>query len=279
MEYESRPFSSNVKRYFKRFNSFPPYKKLAAIFFILLALPVGVYLVRTFSLTNSRAANVQLSFSPSSLTVPGNQRLSVLVNSGSNKVAFSRIHVRFDRAKVQMVDEVQLAAVGTVPSLAGKVTVTSKSEANTNGEVVIVVVPCGDGQATSPSCSLVDSNTILPSGTFQVASLAFAPVSGQTGTTTVSFTTSDTQIVDNTPDTPIVFTPSGTSATLTLGSSTACGTKSGDTNNDNSIDILDIGNVVRAYGSNPVSNPCADLDHTGSVDILDIGYVVRNYGN
>lgn len=249
------------------------------IFVLALALPVTVYLLRSFTLFRSRAANVQLSFSPSSLTIPSAQRLAILVNSGASKVAFSRVVVNFDTSKVQLADDVQLPSVGTVPSLSGIVQVTSKQEANSNGRIVLVLVPCKD---QNPNCANVDRNAILPSGTFQLASLSFAPVTGQSGQTTVSFNTSDIQIVENTQ---IAFATSATSATLTLGQAatptpigSACGTKAGDTNNDNKVDILDIGNVVRAYGSNPVSNPCADLDQSGAVNILDIGIVVRNYG-
>ena len=278
MEHDAHSFALTARRYFRKFNSSSALTKFFTVLVLALGLPVAVYLVRTFTLSSSRAANVQLSFSPSTLTFPSSQRLAILMNSGTSKVAFSRVHVHFDPSKVQMVDEVQLPSVGTTPSLAGRIQVTSKSAANTNGELVIAVVPCGDGQTTSPNCGSIDRNAILPSATFQVASLLFAPVSGQTGSTTVSFTTSDIQIVDNTQPNPIVFTPSGTSATLTLSQGTACGTKAGDTNNDNRVDILDIGNVVRAYGSNPPSNTCADLDNSGNVDILDIGIVVRNYG-
>ena len=55
----------------------------------------------------------------------------------------------------------------------------------------------------------------------------------------------------------------------------------GDINNDDKVDITDIGIVAKAFGSNPTRqrwNPACDLNGDGRVDIQDVAMVARNFG-
>ena len=57
----------------------------------------------------------------------------------------------------------------------------------------------------------------------------------------------------------------------------------GDINGDNSVDVLDFGLLVNAYGSrasdpNSGYNAAVDLNGDGVVDVLDFGLLVNNYG-
>ena len=59
---------------------------------------------------------------------------------------------------------------------------------------------------------------------------------------------------------------------------------SGDSNNDNSCDVLDFGILVNAYGgkasvSGSGYDVKADFNDDGSVDVLDFGILVNNYGS
>ena len=59
--------------------------------------------------------------------------------------------------------------------------------------------------------------------------------------------------------------------------------RAGDANNDNSVDVLDFGVLVNAYGTDSaVANggydPNADFNGDGRVDVLDFGLLVNNYG-
>ena len=59
---------------------------------------------------------------------------------------------------------------------------------------------------------------------------------------------------------------------------------SGDTDNNNTVDVLDFGNLVNAYGSkasDPTSGYDATVDFNGdaSVDVLDFGLLVNSYGS
>ena len=57
----------------------------------------------------------------------------------------------------------------------------------------------------------------------------------------------------------------------------------GDTNNDNTVDIMDFGVIVNAYGAD-VSDPTsgydlnADLNSDGMIDVLDFGILINSYG-
>ena len=57
----------------------------------------------------------------------------------------------------------------------------------------------------------------------------------------------------------------------------------GDSDNNNTVDVLDFGNLVNAYGSkasdpNSGYDPNVDFDFNGAVDVLDFGDLVNNYG-
>ena len=57
----------------------------------------------------------------------------------------------------------------------------------------------------------------------------------------------------------------------------------GDSDNNNTVDVLDFGNLVNAYGSkasdpNSGYDPTVDFDFNGAVDVLDFGDLVNEYG-
>lgn len=56
------------------------------------------------------------------------------------------------------------------------------------------------------------------------------------------------------------------------------GGKIGDLNNDNRVDIVDIGIMIDVYGLNPSVNPKADLNNDGNINIVDVGIIIDNYG-
>ncbi len=53
--------------------------------------------------------------------------------------------------------------------------------------------------------------------------------------------------------------------------------KVGDVNNDNKVNIIDIGIVVDEYDSTSPNNPRADVNNSGKVDLIDIGIIVDKY--
>jgi hypothetical protein len=54
--------------------------------------------------------------------------------------------------------------------------------------------------------------------------------------------------------------------------------KAGDVSGDGQVNMVDIGIVVDAYRTNPISDTRADLNGDGTVNSIDIGIVVNNFG-
>ena len=57
----------------------------------------------------------------------------------------------------------------------------------------------------------------------------------------------------------------------------------GDSDNNNTVNVLDFGNLVNAYGSNATVagsgyDASADFNYDGAVDVLDFGILVNSYG-
>lgn len=56
--------------------------------------------------------------------------------------------------------------------------------------------------------------------------------------------------------------------------------KGGDTDNSNTVDVIDLDLLIQAFDSDPSSpnwNPMADFDCTDSVDVLDLDILLRNF--
>jgi alpha-tubulin suppressor-like RCC1 family protein len=56
--------------------------------------------------------------------------------------------------------------------------------------------------------------------------------------------------------------------------------RAGDANDDNSVDVLDLDQLIQAFDSGPGApnwNPGADFNGDGSVDVLDLDLLVRNF--
>jgi hypothetical protein len=228
MEQEAQSFSRKVRRFEKRFGNYPAHKKVLFVVVLVLALPLAVYLLRTFTLYLSRASSAQLSFSPSSISIPPNANLGVVVNSGSAQIAFARVDISFDSTKVNLTDEINIT--GPLKAVIGK---TSKATANSTGKVTVVVALCN---AIDIPCSPAPT---APTGTFELFKLPLTAVSTQSSTATISYDVTTSQLVDSaqsnvslnatngtinlnntgTTSTPVVTstsTPQPTSATSTV---------------------------------------------------------------
>lgn len=109
--------------------------------------------------------------------ITGNS-LRIMADSGNQKVAFTRIVLVFDPAKIQLKGNII-----TNPNLSTIIEKTGIDTANIGGRTVIVM-------ARSPS----DSG---PSGTFELASLTVDGQVNEALSGAIKFDTKDMQIVDN----------------------------------------------------------------------------------
>lgn len=165
---------------------------------LVVALPLAVYLVRQAVKFISRAVPgaVEIFFVPDTATLPPDTAFALTLDAKSNKVGFVRLEVNFDNSKIKLVDEVQVT-----DKLKTVIEKTSKSEANSSGNIVIVL-GLAPGDKDNP-----------PSGVFEFVRLVFTAL-GTTGSTQISVNDSGVQIVDMGAN-EIAF--SSSSATVTLG--------------------------------------------------------------
>jgi parallel beta-helix repeat protein len=54
--------------------------------------------------------------------------------------------------------------------------------------------------------------------------------------------------------------------------------KAGDVNGDGKVNMVDIGIIANAYGTNPTGDTRADLNGDGVVNVVDLGIVIDNFG-
>jgi hypothetical protein len=147
---------------------------------MLVSIPLGIYLIKRGVLFRSGASSqVAVSIQPSSATLPPDTTFSLMLNSGSNKIGFARVIVNFDTNKIRLNGEVQASG-----SLSNVVSLTSSSEANSTGKILIVL-------------GLPPDSSSQPSGTFEIAKIPFkVQTTSSNQSTTVSIDSNDIQIVD-----------------------------------------------------------------------------------
>lgn len=149
--------------------------------FVLLLLPVSVIGIQQTLTYFSKAQTVNtviLAFTPSSVNVPPRQNVKIMLNTGSQKVAFARVVFTFDKSKININSEITTSA-----SLSTIVQKSTMSQANNQGSATIVI-------AASPSDT-------QPSGNFEFASFSITGVTQSAiGSAAVIFNANDLQIVE-----------------------------------------------------------------------------------
>src|SRR3989344_2770620 len=171
---------------------------LIGILVIVLSLPVALTLLRQRTTYKIQAVvePVDLSFSPSSKTLPPDSTFRIMVNARTNNISFARVVFAFDRTKVNLVSEITTtSAMGTV------VERTPRTNANSTGRATLVLA--------------VPPGVTLPTGTFEFARFNLTRISTTANDTTqLQFTQSDIQVVDTTAEAAPSY--SFTNASLTL---------------------------------------------------------------
>ncbi len=200
--------SEKARRFTRNFRHFPLHKKVFTLALLLLAVAITVYLVQSFTLFLSRAAAAQLSFSPSSLSMPPNANPGVIVNSGSTQIAFARVDITFDTTKVNLSSEINVT--GPLKAVIGK---TTQATANSTGKITVVLALCnGIDIPCSPSPA-------APSGTFELFKLPLTSVTGSTTSTSLAYDVSTMQLVD-TAQANVTLTASNATINLNPASAT-----------------------------------------------------------
>lgn len=152
--------------------------------------------------------------------------------------------------------------------------------------------------AATPACVVAPVVTLSANPTTIALSGSSTITWSTTGTTptctksngwTGAATTEGSEVV--TPTTNKTYTLSCTNSagsntksvtvTVTTQPTTPPGTpppgKIGDVNNDNSVNIVDIGLIIDNYGSEATVYPSADINTDGIINIIDIGIIIDHY--
>jgi hypothetical protein len=172
-------------------------KSLLILLLLIAAIPITVSLVLIQTRYFSRASSnqVQYLFVPLQGSMPPNQQVELLLNTGDQQVGFVRTVVTFNPNKIRLSGEVIPSTVLTTVNKK-----TSMLEANTTGNIEMVF-SMWPGDAT-------------PSGLFNIAKMPFISVSTTPNdTASVNVQVSDVEIVDVTSNT---LTPISDSFVFTL---------------------------------------------------------------
>jgi hypothetical protein len=311
--------SQNLKEISREFKRAPKkaFIRIAFLVVILAALPVSIFLVRSF---NERRSNAQvaastatLSFSPTTLSLTSNDlagKSVVLRATTSTKVGFIRADIPFDKTKVK-VTNIQYSqyfifdayAVSPTPMTINPPSVFTKTadQANTAGKLTLLFL-------LKPSYQ----SSTSPVGTFDLATITFAAnTTSANQTNELAIDSATVQVVDtdcgttgvnchsNTSTTyPLTLTntskllinvnpsltntpttkPSNTPTTKPTVTGTITSTpKKGDFDHDGDVDVIDYGILLDNFGKSPIPNTETDLDNDGDVDVIDYGILLDNW--
>lgn len=153
--------------------------RLLASLLLVVGLFAGAYLVergyRYF--TEAAVDPVDLYFSPENQNLPPNATFSVMLDARTNKIGFVDVQFTFDTTKVRLASEIT-----TTSQLATVVQKTSMSQANSTGQVDIVL-------GLSPGSP-------APTGVFEVANFNLtAFTTNPNVTATLNYNTANSQVV------------------------------------------------------------------------------------
>ena len=137
---------------------------LGFLVLLLCASGLFLYLVHRYKtkenvLSDVTSAPASIYFEPTSLTLPPTGIAQVKVSSGSGPVAFVHAEISFDPSKTALTSEISISG----SPLSRKVKVTSMSEANATGKIVLALA-LDPANIASP-----------PSQTFTIATISMAP--------------------------------------------------------------------------------------------------------
>jgi hypothetical protein len=181
-------------------------KKIISVFIIAFSIPLTVYFVivgiKYFSRAALTPATLSFSQNPINLNPTTATAVNLVLNANAGQVGFAQVQFTFDKTKVMMASEI-------VPSTSLKkvITQTTAANANSTGQVTLVIA-LDPADISNP-----------PTGAFNLGQLSFKAVNATASTSTIAFTTANTQIIDMTAN---AFTLTTTNATANvLGNATA----------------------------------------------------------
>jgi len=127
-------------------------------FFLFLIVVSSFYLIYSGHVT-AQTQNIKVFFNPFENTLPPNKLFTLMLDSGTEKIAYVKLDIYFNKNQVNLAQEID-----TAYSFENKIRATSMTEANSSGRATIELGLSSD-QYTHP-----------PQGTFALAGLVFTNV-------------------------------------------------------------------------------------------------------
>ncbi|KKS95888.1 MAG: hypothetical protein UV73_C0013G0033 [Candidatus Gottesmanbacteria bacterium GW2011_GWA2_43_14] len=220
------------------------------------------------------ASQVELTLEPVQATLPPDVDMKVMLDAGSNSVAFARVVLNFNPAKINLASE-----ISTNPDLSTTVEKTAMAQANATGRAVFVIA-AGPGNTQ-------------PTGIIELAGFKIKGVSSQVNdTTALSYEIDDMQIVDGAGK-ALVITASPATFGLNIGTTPEASPTEPVASPTEPVNITPSPTGISP--TPPDTNPCtviatlacyeqwkleylgwegfntlyADLDKSGQVDLID----------
>ena len=147
---------------------------------LILLLPFEVKLAQQIIrlISEAQTPTVEISFIPSSQSLPPASNTKVMIDAKTNNLAFVRLSFTFDQGKVGLLQEITLS-----DQFKNVIAKTSMAQANSTGKVILVAgVSPGDPLPTG----------LIEFGSFSIGS----STTEANASTNLAFTVSDIQIVE-----------------------------------------------------------------------------------
>jgi hypothetical protein len=156
--------------------------KIIITLFLVLALPVGIFVAQQAQQYRTDAAleAVSLSFSPAQQNLPPDSNFKIIADAKSNQIGFLKIEFSIDNSKVNLVNDITVTS-----RLATVIQKSTMAEINSTGQGVIVA-------ALSPADRANPLTGVFEFANFNIKSVTAQPDAA----TTLSFNTTDIQIID-----------------------------------------------------------------------------------
>ncbi len=265
----------------------PTTRRLLFLAFILLAVPLSVYVIYQGVQYKIRASYtpVSLTFSDAELSISKTGNIHLILDPKMYKIGRIKAVIIFDPTKIQLTDEI------TLDNRFRKVLEkTNKEKANQEGRINIII-----------EIDPVDFG-IAPSEPFEIAKI---PVSAngridKNNPTKLILSDPEVEIIDvnqvkltftksdaivTTEEAPIATTtPSlsvadnvDTSTTTSTSTAIIRGKKIGDINEDGYVNLLDYVILFENFKKNPLIDKRADINNDTKVNLLDYIVLFENF--
>lgn len=281
---------------------------ILSIIILVASIIAGLYLTKNIQRTKVKADNVELKIvgPDTSLSIGDTFQADVFIDTKGLNVTAADIKINFDPTKLESIN-IQKGdflptiirdgqVVQNIASIVLGCEINEQSVTPKSGAGIIARLNFRTLQSGSTNIIFDDSTAVAAIGyessvlnikqslIVQVnepatATPSLIPTSIPTDATLTPTPTptQSGQAATSSPTTAPTGTPTDSPIPTDSPTQPPQGTKHGDINNDNVVNIIDIGIIIDNYAKVPIENIRADVNNDNVVNIIDIGIVIDNY--